>query len=76
MQLNMYYVHYAADIILFTLVAENGKKVTCFLTAGTRITKPGNLAITPIIDRVLVVLADLTEYHKLGGALQVTIFLS
>ena len=52
----------------FTLVAENGKKVTCFLTEGARITKPENPAISPMIDRALVVLADLTEYHNLGGA--------
>ena len=50
-----------------TLLAENGKKFTCFLTEGTRITNPENPAITPIIDRALIVLADLTEYHKLGG---------
>ena len=42
----------------FTHLAENGKKVTCFLTEGARITNPENPAITPIIDRALVVLAD------------------
>jgi len=52
----------------FTLIAENGKKITCFFTEGARITNPENQAITPIINRALVLLADLTEYHKLGGA--------
>ena len=35
---------------------------------GARITKTKNPAITPKIARALVALADLAEYHNLGGA--------
>ena len=52
----------------FSVVAKNEKATNFFLTPGARNLKSDNPAITPRISRALEVLADLTEYHHLGGA--------
>ena len=48
--------------------SEHVQRANVFLTLGARITKTKNPAITPKIARALVALADLAEYHNLGGA--------
>ena len=48
--------------------SEHAQRTNVFFTLGARITKTKNPAITPKIARALVALADLAEYHNLGGA--------
>lgn len=41
--------------------------VSVHLTAGAAITRPENARITPAVREALVALADLVEYHGVGG---------
>ena len=52
----------------FSVGAKNEKATNFFLTPGARNFKSDNPAITPRIRLALNALADLTEFHHLGGA--------